>query len=91
MKNKDTEKSDKFVIVQDGNNYYYKRKETDTILWTNGDEFLLDDGPFFTFDKKTFYTIFRDYPHNLTKEQLEIFDRENPDYAEWYAKKIKNK
>ena len=62
---------------------FYKRKETDTILWINDAKNL--DNTRFTFDKKTFYNPFRDYPDNLTKEQLEIFDRENPDYAEYFS------
>lgn len=62
---------------------FYKRKETDTIFWTSDNEELESD--YFTFDKKKLFNPFRDYPHNLTKEQIEIFDKENPDYAEYYV------
>ena len=28
-------------------------------------------------DGKKFYNMFADYPHNMTKEEKEIFDKEN--------------
>ena len=45
----------------------------------------------FTFDKKKVYNLFRDYPHALTKEQKEIFDKENPYWANFFKgrKKVK--
>ena len=39
----------------------------------------------FSFDKKTIFNLFRDYPHKLTKEQKEVFDRENPEWREFFA------
>lgn len=38
----------------------------------------------FSFDKKTTFNMFEDYPHNLTKEQKEIFDEENPEWKEFF-------
>ena len=62
---------------------FYKHKESDTIFWTTDDDEL--ESIYFTFDKKKLFNPFRDYPYNLTKEQVEIFEKENPDYTEYYS------
>lgn len=38
----------------------------------------------FTFDGVKVYNLFRDYPWALTKEEKEIFDRENPYWADFF-------
>ena len=38
----------------------------------------------FSFDKKTEFNMFRDYPHALTSEQKKIFDDENPYWKEFF-------
>lgn len=38
----------------------------------------------FTFDKKKVFNLFRDYPQQLTKEEKEIFDKENPYWANYF-------
>lgn len=62
-------------------NDWYKNEETDKIWWketgTVG-EWI------FSFDKKTEYNMFADYPHNLTPEQKEVFDKENPEWVEYF-------
>ena len=62
---------------------FYKNNCTDKIWWLdNADETV---GEFvFTFDKKQLFNMFRDYPHNLTPEQKEIFDKENPYWADFF-------
>jgi hypothetical protein len=64
---------------------FYKNNKTDTIWWRDNldtvGEFL------FSFDKKKIYNLFRDYPFNLTKEEKKIFDRENPDWKEFFAER----
>ena len=58
---------------------FYKENETDQIWWIHNDDTV---GEFlFSFDKKRIFNFFRDYPHELTKEQKVIFDRENPELA----------
>lgn len=39
----------------------------------------------FTFDGKTVYNSFRDYPEKLTKEQKALFDAENPYWADYFG------
>lgn len=41
----------------------------------------------FTFDGKRIFNLFRDYPNALTAEQKEIFDSENPYWAEFFSNK----
>ena len=62
---------------------FYKENPTDKIYWVDTidkvGEFL------FSFDKKKVFNLFADYPHALTKEQKEIFDKENPYWKEFFA------
>ena len=36
-------------------------------------------------NKKTIFNLFQDYPYKLTKEQKEIFDRENPYWKDFFS------
>ena len=65
------------------NNQWYKDNPGDKIWWLdNGNE---RTGEFvFSFDKVKQFNLFADYPHKLTKEQKEIFDKENPYWAEFF-------
>ncbi len=61
---------------------FYKNKETDTIWWV---ESLDTVGEFlFSFDKKKIFNLFADYPQNLTKKQKEVFDKENPNWRDFF-------
>ena len=63
----------------------FKNNRHDKIWWV--DTFDKDGGMEFTFDKVTFFNAFRDYPHALTPEQKEIFDKENPFWADFFKDK----
>lgn len=59
-----------------------KNNETDQITWLDHIDRL---GVWeFTFDGKQVFNMFEDYPYKLTLEQKEIFDRENPYWAEFF-------
>ena len=62
---------------------FYKKKETDKIWWIENldsiGELLV------SFDKKRIYNLFQDYPHNFTKEELEIFNKENPYWCKFFS------
>ena len=64
------------------NNVFYKNEPMDTIWWVENcgmvGEWL------FSFDKKKIYNMFLDYPYNLTAEEKEIFDAENPFWKEFF-------
>ena len=63
-------------------NNWYKESENDKIWWLDTSE---KDGEFiFSFDRKEKFNLFVDYPHKLTKEQREIFDKENPFWADFF-------
>lgn len=61
---------------------FYKQKATDKIWWVDTPDTVGEW--LFSFDKVRIYNLFADYPHNLTKEEKEIFDRENPYWAEFF-------
>lgn len=63
-------------------NKFYKNNKNDVIWWVDNPE---TKGEFlFSFDQKHIFNMFRDYPHELTKEQKEIFDKENPYWKEFF-------
>jgi hypothetical protein len=65
---------------------FFKNNPSDKIWWVDNlgktvGEFL------FTFDKKKIYNMFQDYPQAMTPEEVEIFDKENPFWAEFFAER----
>lgn len=61
---------------------FYKKKDTDLIWWIENPDMIGEHS--FTFDKKKIFNLFKDYPYSLTSEQKEIFDRENPYWANFF-------
>lgn len=61
----------------------YKNEPNNIIWWADNSDEVKGEW-IFTFDKKTFFNMFADYPHKLTPEQKKIFDRENPEWAEFF-------
>lgn len=63
-------------------NRWYKNNSKDKIWWKNTPDTY---GIWiFSFDKKKEFNMFADYPNKLTPEQKEIFDKENPQWAEFF-------
>ena len=70
------------VVLSD----FYKNNDTDTIWWVDDTEHV---GLFlFSFDKKRVFNLFRDYPDELSPEQLETFNRENPYWKEFFRDRL---
>ena len=64
-------------------NNFYKENNTDKIWWVDNSNDKKGE-VLFSFDKKKVYNLFADYPHNLTETEREIFDKENPYWAEFF-------
>lgn len=61
---------------------FYKEDPSNQIWWVDTSD---KDGEFlFSFDKKQVFNLFEDYPNNLTPEQKEIFDKENPYWKDFF-------
>lgn len=62
---------------------FYKENSTDKMWWV--DNAKDTNGVWlFSFDRKTVFNMFEDYPWKLTPEQKEIFDKENPYWADFF-------
>ena len=44
----------------------------------------------FTFDDEKIYNLFHDYPHSLTPEEKEVFDKLNPFWVEFFKDREKH-
>lgn len=64
-------------------NKFYKNNPSDVIWWVDNPETVGEW--LFSFDKKTIFNMFADYPHKLTAEQKAIFDKENPNWADFFS------
>lgn len=62
---------------------WYKDNPDDKIWWLDNSDEVTGEW-IFSFDKKERFNMFADYPHKLTKEQKEIFDKENPYWANFF-------
>ena len=61
---------------------FYKKKDEDKVWWVEKSDTIGEH--LFSFDKKTVFNLFRDYPYKLTSEEKEIFDKENPYWADYF-------
>jgi len=65
------------------NKIWYKENEDDKIWWLYNQNEVV--GEFvFSFDKKKEYNMFADYPHNMTAKEVDIFNKENPYWANFF-------
>lgn len=61
---------------------FYKDDKNDKIWWVDNCDVV--GVHLFSFDKKRVFNLFEDYPHNLTKEQKQMFDEENPYWKDFF-------
>lgn len=62
---------------------FYHRNEKEVVWWVDNTETIGEH--LFSFDKQRIYNLFADYPHNLTPSEKEVFDKENPEWAKFFA------
>lgn len=67
-------------FYKDGYEDWHKNENSDVIWWTAPID--QKGNILFTFDKKTVFDFYSDYPDKLTAEQIKIFKKENPTLAE---------
>lgn len=64
---------------------FYKQNDNDKIWWVDNKDKIGEH--LFSFDKKTIFNLFRDYPYKLSKEEKELFDKENPYWADFFKER----
>lgn len=82
---------------------FYKNHKNDKVWWVEHYIILDKDRPItsdnvdkllgellISFDKKNIFNLWIDYPHKLTKEQKEIFDKENPFWRDFFKGRTQN-
>ncbi|MDU5466383.1 MAG: hypothetical protein E6084_00755 [Peptoniphilus harei] len=69
----------------DGYEDFYKDKENkdNKIWWTSKIDTIGELN--ISFDRKKIYNLFKDYPYNMTEEEIEIFEKEEPYWANFFA------
>lgn len=65
----------------------FKNNPSDRIWWVDNADDVKGEW-IFTFDKKKFFNMFQDYPWNLSAEEKEIFDKENPYWADFFKDRV---
>lgn len=71
--------------MEQSNSRWVKNNPNDKVWWLHNP---CNIGAFvFSFNKKDKFNLYRDYPQKLTKEQKEIFDKENPFWKEYFRKR----
>lgn len=61
---------------------FYKKEAGDKIWWVDNTE--VKGEVRFSFDKKKTFNFWQDYPDKLTPYQKQLFDKENPYWANFY-------
>lgn len=67
---------------------FYKENENDRIWWADDTE--ATGLWLFSFDKKNIYNMFSDFPQKLTKEEVKIFIKEQPYWADFFKDRLKD-
>ena len=63
---------------------FVKNKAKDKIYWVDNKGETIGVW-LFAFDKLRIFNMFADYPKELTAEEKELFDKENPFWADFFS------
>ena len=77
------DKKEKINMLSD----FYKKNKNDKIWWIDDLDSIGKN--MFSFDKIKIFNLFADYPYNLTPEEKEIFDKENPYWKDFFKERTK--
>lgn len=61
---------------------WIKNNPDDMIWWVDNPD--VKGQLLFSFDKKNIFNLFADYPWKLSIKEKAIFDKENPEWAEYF-------
>ncbi|MDY2794791.1 DUF7675 family protein [Peptostreptococcus porci] len=67
----------------EGYENFNKKDEKSKVWWTSKIDSVGELN--ISFDRKKIYNLFDDYPHNMTKEEVEIFDKEESYWKEFFS------
>lgn len=59
----------------------FEKESDDKLIYWVDPEDNREDTILFSFDGKTVFNFWQDYPENLTSKQIQIFKQENPTLA----------
>lgn len=65
---------------------FFKQNKDDIIWWVDTSD--VDGDWLFSFDKKKIYNMFSDFPQKLTEEEVKIFVKENPYWADFFKDRL---
>lgn len=78
----------KYVTDTDTDKYvFFKRNKGDKVWWV--DELTEEGLPYIgrlmvSFDNRKIFNVWADYPKEFSKEEKELFDKENPYWKEFF-------
>ena len=61
---------------------FYKENTEGKVFWVDSVDVIGEH--LFSFDKKKIYNLFADYPHNLSSEELQVFNKENAYWVDFF-------
>lgn len=70
------------MVLKNKKYIFYKKNSKDKIYWIDNNGIIGE--LLFSFDKNKIYNLFKDYPKNLTLEEKQIFDKENPYWKSYF-------